>query len=99
MCCAVLVLGFLGPRLAFLWVWIFNLRPVEQAMGGGLLLPILGVIFLPWTSLMWVLCWSPIGGVTGFGYLLVAIGFFFDIATWSGRFAQNRYQQGTATPA
>jgi len=99
MCCAFLLLGFLGPRLAFLWVWIFNVKPVEQAMGGTFWVPLLGVIFLPWTSLMWVLCWVPVGGVSGFGYLLVALGLFLDLATWSGRLAQNRYQASSGAPA
>lgn len=92
MCCAALILGFLGPRLAFLWIWIFDVKPVQQIMGGSFVLPLLGVIFLPWTSLMYVLCWAPFGGVSGFGWFLVALGFIFDIATYSGRFAQNRVQ-------
>ncbi|MCX6461318.1 MAG: hypothetical protein NTZ03_13560 [Actinobacteria bacterium] len=96
MCCAALVLGFLGPRLAFLWIWIFNLKPVEAAMGGSFWVALLGLIFLPWTSLMYVICWAQPGGVSGIGWLFVALGFFFDIATWSGRLAQNRYQ-GSAT--
>ena len=54
-------------------------------------LPLAGLIFLPWTALAWVLCYAPIIGVSGFGYFVVALGFFFDIATWAGRFAQDRY--------
>jgi len=96
MCCAFLVLGFLGPRLAFLWIWIFNLKPVVDIMGGSFLMPLLGVIFLPWTSLMYVICYAQPGGVGGIGWLFVALGFFFDLATWSGRLAQNRYQGSAA---
>jgi len=65
-------------------------------MGGSFWVALLGLIFLPWTSLMYVICWAQPGGVSGIGWLFVALGFFFDIATWSGRLAQNRYQ-GSAT--
>ena len=99
MCCAVLVLGLLGPRLAFLWVWIFNLKPVVEIMGGNFLMPLLGLIFLPWTSLMYVICYALPGGVSGIGWLFVVLGFFFDIATWSGRPAQKRYQGSAASGA
>ena len=98
MCCFVLVLGFLGPRFAFLWVWLTNSTQVQNAMGSSFWVPLAGLIFLPWTSLAYVLCWAPIGGVSGFGWFLVALGFFFDIATWSGRLAQGRYQSGQAAP-
>lgn len=90
MCCFVLVLGFFGPRLAFLWVWLFGNR-VDVAFGGSFWWPLLGLLFLPWTALAWVAAYAPIGGVTGIGWLVVALGFLLDIATYSSRAAQNRY--------
>jgi hypothetical protein len=98
MCCVALILGFFGPRFAFAAVWIFDNSRVSMAMGSAFWLPLAGLIFLPWTALAWVLCYAPIIGVSGFGYFVVALGFFFDLATWSGRFAQNRYQ-GSGTSA
>ena len=97
MCCLALVLGFLGPRFAFLFVWITDTSKVTAALGSGFWAPLIGLIFLPWTALAYVLCWSPVGGVSGFGWFIVVLGFFFDISTWSGRFAQQRYQSGQAT--
>ena len=95
-CCLVLVLGFLGPRFAFAFLWLFDNAKVSMAMGGSFWLPLAGLIFLPWTALAWVLCYAPIIGVSGFGYFVVALGFFFDIATWAGRFAQDRYDNRPA---
>jgi hypothetical protein len=90
-CCFVLVLGFLGPRIAFLWVWIFTPR-VTEVFAGNVWWPLLGVLFLPWTALAYVAAWAPTGGVSVIGWLVVAFGFVLDIASYSGRAAQQRYQ-------
>jgi hypothetical protein len=96
MCCFVLILGFLGPRLAFLWVWLFNSTRISLAFGGSFWWPLLGLLFLPWTALAWVAAYAPVGGVTGIGWAVVALGFLLDIASYSSRAAQNRYQGATA---
>jgi hypothetical protein len=94
-CCFVLVLGLLGPRLAFLYLWLFT-PMVSDAFGGGWIVPLLGLLLLPWTSLLYTLAWSPLLGVTGIGWFVVALGVVFDLATYSGRAAQRRYEAGTA---
>jgi len=52
--------------------------------------PLLGVIFIPWTSLAYILVWSPVHHVSGAGWILVVLGLFLDLATWSARAAQSR---------
>ncbi len=89
MCCFFLVLGLLGPRLAFLYAWIFTPR-VTDAFGDNFWWPLLGVLFLPWTALAYVLAWSPATSVSGIGWALVALGLLLDIATYSSRAAANR---------
>ena len=89
MCCFVLVLGFLGPRLAFLWAWLFTPR-VTDAFTGGFWLPLLGMLVLPWTALAYIVVWSFADGVGPLGWLVVALGFLLDIANYSGRSAQQR---------
>ncbi len=91
MCCFLIVLGLLGPRLAFLYAWIFTPR-VTEAFGGNFWWPLLGVLFLPWTALAYVLAWSTAGGVTGIGWLVVGLGLLLDIATYSSRAAGQRMQ-------
>jgi hypothetical protein len=93
MCCFVLVLGFLGPRIAFLWVWLATNR-VDLAFSGGFWLPLLGMIFLPWTALAYVAAWAPLGGVSTLGWCIVGLGFLLDIASYSSRSAQQRYSSG-----
>jgi hypothetical protein len=93
MCCFVLVLGLLGPRFAFLYTWIFTDR-VSIAFSGGWILPLLGLLFLPWTALVFVLAYAPVVGVSPLGWFLVFLGFLADIATYSSRSAQQRYSGG-----
>jgi hypothetical protein len=45
-------------------MWIFGSR-ISIVFMGRILLLILGIIFLPYTTIMYVLVWSPAGGVTG----------------------------------
>ena len=59
MCCFALLFVFLGPRFAVLMIWIFGDR-VELAFDGWLL-PLAGLLFLPWTTLMYLLMWSRPG--------------------------------------
>ena len=87
MCCAALVALGLGPRIALVLVWIFGNR-VELAFDSWFW-PLLGLLFLPWTTLMYVLVWQ-VGGVSGGEWILVAIGFSLDIATYSARAARGR---------
>jgi len=90
MCCLALTAGFLGPRLAlFLW-WIVG-NKVDLAFDTWVW-PLLGLIFLPWTTLAYVLAWGPVNAVSGAGWLVVALGFAADIATYSARAAKSKYQ-------
>ena len=91
MCCAFLLAFGLGPRIAFLFIWIFGDR--VGAAFSTWVWPLLGFLFLPWTTLMYVLAWGPLYGVSGWGWVAVAIGVFLDLATYSGRFAKDRYQR------
>ena len=92
MCCFLLLFAALGPRFAVLAIWLFGDR-VELAFDGWLL-PLLGLLFLPWTTLMYLIVWSPVGGVTGAEWILVALGVVLDIGTYSARSAKTRYATG-----
>lgn len=98
MCCFVMVLGLLGPRFAFLYTWLFTDR-VTLAFSGGFLWPLLGLLFLPWTALVYTLAYAPIGGVSPLGWFLVFLGFLADIATYSSRQAQRRFYSQQPTVA
>ncbi len=90
-----LSMAFIGPRFAYLLLWLFDTGRVNAAFSSWLW-PLLGVIFAPWTILMYTLAWGPLNGVSGFGWVIVAIGVFLDFATYSSRTASSRYQAGRA---
>ena len=89
MCCFALLFVFLGPRFAVLAIWLFGDR-VELAFDGWFL-PLLGLLFLPWTTLMYLLVWSFPSGVTGAEWIIVGLGVVFDLVTYSARSARSRY--------
>jgi len=91
MCCFFLLLATLGPRFALLLMWLFGDR-VDRAFDSWIW-PLLGLLFLPWTTLAYVLAWSPVGGVSGGEWLFVAIGLVADIATYSARKATSVYRE------
>ena len=101
MCCFVLILGFFGPRLAFLFTWLFSNRVTLAFASAGSpwdwVVPVMGLVFLPWTALMYVLAFAPIVGVSTLGWFFVGLGLLLDILTYSSRAAQRRYESGTAT--
>ncbi len=88
MCCGLAILVLFGPRLLGVLWWIA--RPVvwQAAFNGAWLWPVLGLIFLPWTTLMYVLV-SP-GGITGFEWVLIGLAVLADIASYSGSAYGNR---------
>ena len=93
MCCLALLAGFLGPRVALLFWWILGDK-VDAAFDSWYW-PLLGLVFLPWTTLCYVIVWSPVGGVQDEEWLFVALGVVLDIVTYSARAARSRYQTAT----
>ena len=94
MCCLALVAGFIGPRLAAALWWIFDPTRWDLAFSSWFW-PALGILFLPWTTLAYVLMWSAVGGVEGWEWIVVGLGLAIDIATYSSRAAKARYQTTT----
>lgn len=94
MCCLLLVLGLLGPRVAFGATWLFTER-VTLAFHGGWVWPLLGLIFLPWTALAYVFVWA-VAGISAGGWLLVGLGFVLDLATYMSRSMQRGMERRQA---
>ena len=91
MCCFFTVLILLGPRIAALIWWIF--WPTRwTAAFGSIIWPILGIIFLPWTTLMYVIVANPFGGFWDWLFLILAI--FADLGSYGGGGFGNRDRLG-----
>ena len=53
-----------------------------------LALLLLGLVFLPWTTLMYVIV--AVGGVTGFDWVWIGLAVISDIVSYSGSVYGNR---------
>jgi len=82
MCCVLVLLAFVGPRLVLFLLWLFT-NYLGRAFD-GLLLPLLGFLFLPWTTIAWAIAQNEFGGVSGIGLLVIALGFLADIGVLGG---------------
>ena len=87
MCCIVSLLVFIGPRIAAI-AWYLTDTARWNAAFNNILWPLLGVLFLPWTTLAWVLM-SP-DGIQGLQWLVVIFGFLVDIGALGGGGYSNR---------
>ena len=78
--CIVALLALISPRLAFFLVWVFSDR-VSIAFDNGFV-PFLGLLFLPWTALVYTLAYAPVRGVSWFGWVCVTIALLADLASY-----------------
>jgi len=75
------------PRLVLVLAWLFGSR-WDLVWRGNWIMPLLGIIFLPYTTIMYLLVWSP-AGILGFDWIWLAFGVMLDIMKWS-QIVRNR---------
>jgi hypothetical protein len=87
-CLTALVSG--GSRLLLLLYWIS--RPVQWslAFNNSWLLPCLGFLFLPFTTLVYVWLVQGVGAISGIDWLWLGLAVFIDIANTASAAAANR---------
>lgn len=88
--CLLAFIAAFAPRLVLILAWIFSNR-WDVVWQGNWLLPLLGIIFLPYTTIMYLLAWSPGVGIAGWDWMWIFLGLLLDIWKWSA-VAQNRKQ-------
>jgi hypothetical protein len=95
MCCLLAALLLIGPRgLGVIW-WIADSLRWSAAFNGSFVIPLLGILFVPWTTITFVAV--SIGGVTGFEWVLMGLALFLDLASYGGGYYGNaRRGQPTA---
>jgi len=92
MCCFFASLVFFGPRLAFLIYWLIPAGQVKvNAAFKGFNLPwlvgVAGLIFAPWTVLMYVIIFP----LNGYDWIWLGFGIMADVASYIGGY-HNRKQ-------
>lgn len=78
--CLFALLAMLSARAAVILIWLFT--PFVDHAFAGWLLPLLGVIFAPWTTLMYVLVDVPPGHIYVAGWFLVGLGVLLDFSAY-----------------
>lgn len=88
--CLIALLGLAVPRFALFLMWILTDRLTIAF--NSFVLGFIGFLVLPFTTLFYALAYTPIFGVSGFGWILVGFGFLLDLSSYtsSGREGNRR---------
>jgi hypothetical protein len=96
--CLFAVLAGMFPRFAFAIYWIARPTQVALVFGDNLIWPLLGLAFLPFTTLIYVVLWGP-GGLSGGDFLWVGLAFLLDMGHYASSGYTNRDRiPGYGTP-
>jgi hypothetical protein len=71
----------IAPRLVLILMWIVG--PRINAAFDNWIWPLLGIIFLPYTTIMYVLVWNPVTGIYGWDWLWIGLGVWLDFIKWN----------------
>ena len=93
--CLFALMAGLFPRLALFILWIARPARIDAAFD-TFLLPLLGIIFLPFATLIYVILWTA-SGLSSADWLWVGLAVLIDITHWGSGYSQRR--QPTGNPA
>jgi hypothetical protein len=79
--CLIALIAVLSPRLAIVLLWLFT-NYVDRAFS-GFFLPLVGLIFLPWTTLLYVLVDIAPGPIHVAGWIVIGLGVLIDLNSWA----------------
>lgn len=87
--CLVALIALFFPRLAIILLVIFS-DYIGRGFGGAIVLPFLGFLFMPFTTLAYALAQNAAGAVSGIYLVIVIIAVLLDIGSWGGGAATHR---------
>ena len=85
--CLFALFATFTPRLGVVFLWLFT--PMVNRAFDGFILPLVGTIFLPFTTLIYLFAWTPVG-LTTWGWIWVGLGVLVDISSYAGSAYSNR---------
>jgi hypothetical protein len=86
--CLFVLLAAFAPRLIVIFTWIA--RPAYfDAVFSTWIFPILGIIFLPFTTLVWLFLGSPPLGVHGIDWLWIVLAVLLDLSHYANTYGQR----------
>jgi hypothetical protein len=87
-CCVLILLAFFTPRIVLFVLWLFT-NYLSRAFD-GFVLPFIGFLFLPATTLAYAIAQNELGGLNGLGIIVVLIGLAVDIGLLGGGASRRR---------
>lgn len=96
--CLIALMAWAMPRFTLFLMFVFGYDNMERAMN-SFLMGFFGFLLLPYTTVIYIICYAPIGGVSGLGWFFVALGFILDLASHlgGGKQGQTYYVERRAT--
>ena len=86
--CIFALIAVFTPRLALVLLWIFT-NFVNRAFN-TFFIPLLGLIFLPFSTLIYVLVYNPVTGLQGFDWIWLILALMVDLAAYGGSAVANK---------
>jgi hypothetical protein len=93
MACLFALFAGVFPRLAVLILWIARPERIDAAFS-TFLWPLLGIIFLPFATLIYVLLYTPGRGLSGWDWFWVVLAALLDIGHWGASATQRNQIPG-----
>jgi hypothetical protein len=81
--CLLALMAAFAPRFVFLMIWILRPAYVDSVFD-TFIFPLIGLIFLPFTTLMYVFLAAPPFGVSGWDWLWIGIAVLLDLSHYAG---------------
>jgi len=86
--CLFVLLAAFAPRLLVIFAWIA--RPTYfDSVFDTFIFPLLGLIFLPFTTLIYLLLGAPPLGVHGWDWLWIALAVMLDLGHYANTYGQR----------
>jgi hypothetical protein len=95
--CVFVLLGALVPRFLVFLIWLARPAFVNAAFD-TFIVPLLGFIFLPFTTLMYLIVFTPGVGISGSDWIWIAIAVVLDVAHLAASATDRRYRPGMNDP-
>jgi hypothetical protein len=88
-------MALIGPRFAILVWWLFDSTRWELAIS-NFFVAFIGWLFIPWTTMSYVLVWSS-DGLRGFDWIILGLGVMFDVLSYTSGGYGRRAQYSSAS--
>lgn len=95
--CMWVLITVMSPRIGLVFLWLLT-DFVQRAFATWPLQPwiwmILGILFLPWTTLFFMLVTVPFGAISLWGWLFVLLGLAMDISSYGQAYRDKDQAMG-----